>query len=460
MEAIKAGISSRRTMPGDRLPSVRQQAKALGFSVSTVVEAYERLVAEGIVRARPGSGYYVCGLTAPLAMADLAPKREREVDPLWIAKQALDSRDEILKPGCGWLPASWMFQEGVRRALRSLARTEGSRLADYETTFGSSQLREILARRFANHGIDARPNQITLTDSGTHAIDLVCRFILQPGDTVLLDDPCYFNFHALLKAHRVEAVGIPYTPSGPDLKAFEKALKEHTPRLYITNSGVHNPTGAIISPANAHQLLRLAEDANLTVVEDDIFADFEEVPAPRLSAFDGLRRVIQIGSFSKTLSASLRCGYIATNQDWIENIVDLKIATSFGSNRLSGEFVALALADGSYRKHMDLVRRRLGTLRLAVTQQLNALGFKPWIQPTAGMFLWCHVPDGHDAATLAKLCLKDNVVLAPGNAFSSSSSANGFMRFNVAQCTDQRIFQALKHAIDQCARSPSLPAAG
>jgi DNA-binding transcriptional MocR family regulator len=87
-----------------------------------------------------------------------------------------------------------------------------------------------------------------LTESGTQAIDLICRFLLEPGDTVLVDDPCYFNFHALLKAHRVQVVGVPYTPSGPDVELFGAALQAHSSRLYITNSGIHNPTGAVLSP--------------------------------------------------------------------------------------------------------------------------------------------------------------------------------------------------------------------
>ena len=127
-----------------------------------------------------------------------------------------------------------------------------------------------------------------LTESGTQAIDLLCRFLIEPGDTVLVDDPCYFNFHALLRAHRANVVSVPYTPSGPDIELFAQALAEHRPRLYITNSAIHNPTGAILSPVTAHRLLKLADQSDLTIVEDDIFADFEHAPAPRLAAFDGL----------------------------------------------------------------------------------------------------------------------------------------------------------------------------
>src|SRR5690606_28271532 len=199
--------------------------------------------------------------------------------------------------------------------------------------------------------------------SGTQAIDLICRFLLEPGATVLVDDPCYFNFHALLKAHRVHAVGVPYTPNGPDLDAFATALQEHSPRLYITNSGIHNPTGAVLSPFVAHRLLNRADSSGLVIVCDDIFVDFETSPAPRLAAFDGLSRVIHIGSFSKTVSASLRCGYIAARADWVDSLADLKIATSMGGGQLASEVLLRTLIDSGYRKHMETVRTRLAQAR-------------------------------------------------------------------------------------------------
>ena len=143
-----------------------------------------------------------------------------------------------------------------------------------------------------------------LTASGTQAIDLICRLLLKPGDTVLVDDPCYFNFRALLRAHQVRIVGVPYTPTGPDMAAFEASLTAERPRLYITNSALHNPTGATLSPQAAHRLLSAASAHDLTIIEDDIFADFEPEPSSRLAVLDGLNRVIRIGSFSKTLSAS------------------------------------------------------------------------------------------------------------------------------------------------------------
>lgn len=447
MATIRSRIAARAYVPGARLPSVRAQAKAMQVSVSTVVEAYERLAAEGVIASRPGSGFYVAGPTAPLALAEMGPRLDREVDPLWISRQSLETGAAMLKPGCGWLPASWMYEAGIRRALRTMARADAVSLADYATPLGLPPLRQWLARRLSGHGVEASPDQILLTDSGTHAIDLIGRFLLEPGDTVLVDDPCYFNFHALLKAHRAKVVSVPYTSTGPDLEVFAAALQAHAPRIYITNSGLHNPTGAMLSPVTAHRLLKLAETSNLVIVEDDIFADFENAPAPRLAAFDGLSRVIQIGSFSKTLSASLRCGYLAARPDWIDALADLKLATGFGGSRLAADLLLIALTDSGYRRHMEAVRIRLAEAREKTLPRLAALGITPWLTPQAGMFLWCRLPEGVDAAALARACLEEGMVLAPGNAFSLSPDAGRFMRFNVAQSLDPRVHAGLKRAL-------------
>lgn len=447
MATVRNRISSRVLAPGAKLPSIRSFATNLKVSKSTVVEAYDRLAAEGLIRSRPGSGFFVAAPLAPLSLAELGPKLDREVDPLWISRQALESGDDVLKPGCGWLPPSWLPEEGLRRALRALARGSVSTLVDYGPPLGLPALRALLARRMAQRGIEASPEQIMLTESGTQAIDLLCRFLLTPGDTVLVDDPCYFNFHALLRAHQAEIVGVPYTPTGPDVAAFAEAVETHRPRLYITNSALQNPTGATLSPLVAHRLLKLADQAGLTIIEDDIFADFEETPAPRLAAFDGLERVVHIGSFSKSLSAAVRCGFIVAPRAWIEPLTDLKIATSFGGPGFSAALMLALLKDGSYRKHMEGVRQRLARAIAETTAKLARIGIAPWLEPQGGMFLWCRLPDGVDAAELARRALAKKIVLAPGNAFSHAQTASGFLRFNVAQCQDERLFRELASLI-------------
>ena len=444
MQEIRQRIASHKLMPEARLPSIRKFAKIMQVSKSTVVDAYDRLVAEGVIHARRSSGFYVAGHLPPLALSRIGPQLDRVVDPLWVSRQSLEAGEAALKPGCGWLPAAWMPLDNIRRALRSASRAEQAVLTDYGTPHGFAPLRELLVHRLAAQGMEAALDQVVLTESGTQAIDLLCRFFIEPGDTVLVDDPCYFNFHALLKAHRVTVISVPYTPTGPDLDLFQAALVEHQPRIYITNSAIHNPTGAVLSPVVAHRLLKLAEQHDLVIFEDDIFADMAATAAPRLAALDGLNRVVQIGSFSKTLSAAVRCGFIAARHDWIEGLTDLKIATSFGGGNFSAQLVWRVLKDGSYRKHMDALRERLSAARGKTGADLSDIGITPWLTPQSGMFLWCLLPDKLNAAELARKALAQGIVLAPGNVFSLSGSASQFLRFNVAQSASPRIFEVLE----------------
>ncbi|MEH3147856.1 MAG: PLP-dependent aminotransferase family protein [Methylobacterium frigidaeris] len=448
METIRRRMASRALVPGEKLPSIRGLAASLHVSPSTVVEAYDRLAAEGLIRSRPGSGFYASGPVPPLALAEIGPRLDRALDPFWVSRQSLDADAAMPKPGCGWLPAEWMPNAALRRAARGLARADDAVLAYYGSTRGPLALRRLLARGFAEEGLDVGPDQILLTGSGTQAIDLICRFLLRPGDTVLIDDPGYFNFQALLRAHRVGIVGVPHTASGPDPDRFAEAVAAHRPRLYLTNSALHNPTGATLSPAVAHRVLNAAAAHDVTIVEDDIFAEFEPDPSPRLAALDGLARVIRIGSFSKTLSASVRCGYVAARPDWIEALVDLQVATSFGGvSPVAAALVLGVLGDGGYRKHLDALRRRLAGARREVAARLDPLGIRPWLMPRGGFYLWCRLPEGGDAAALARSALREGVVLAPGDVFSVSQTASGLMRFNVAQMGDPRVFPVLERAL-------------
>ncbi|MCR6497846.1 PLP-dependent aminotransferase family protein [Shinella sp. CPCC 101442] len=453
MATIRSRIAARALAPGDRLPSIRGLAASMGVSPSTVVEAYDRLAAEGLIRAQRGSGFYVSNAAPlPLQLAEAETPKARAVDPFWVSRQSLDAEDGALKPGCGWLPAEWMPNEALRRAIRSLARADDAMLAYYGNTRGSNALRRLLLGRLAEEGVAAGPEHLMLTNTSTQALDLLCRFLLRPGDTVLVDDPCYFNFQALLKAHQVKVIGVAYTPAGPDIAAFETLLSTERPRLYVTNSALHNPTGATLSPQVAHRLLNAAAANETVVIEDDILADFEPEPTTRLAALDGLQRVIRIGSFSKTLSAAARCGYIAARADWIEGLVDLQIATNFGGpSPISSEIIAHMLAGGGYRKHMEELRRRLVRARRETADRLTSLGITPWLMPRGGFNLWCRLPEGLDSGDVAQAAVADGLVLAPGNVFSISQTAAGFMRFNVAHMADPRVYKVLTEALKRAA---------
>ena len=439
VSAMRQRIASGTLAAGDRLASVRRAAVQFGVAPATVVEAYDRLVVEGAVRARPRAGFFVSErAAAPRAPSRRQPPRPAAIDPFWVSRQSLDAPAGAEKPGCGWLPPDWMPQAALQRALRDVARVDPA-LTEYGTTSGDAALRRLIALRLADDGLDCDPDQVLLTGSSTQAIDLICRLLLRPGDAVLVDDPCYFNFQAMLAAHDARPVAVPYGPVGPDPAEFARIVGEARPRLYLTNSRIHNPTGGSPTLAVAHRLVTTAAAHGLVIVEDDIFADFAP-EMPTLAALDALSCVIRIGSFSKTLSASLRCGYIAGRPEWIAALADLQLATAYGGpGPLASGVIAQVLSSGAYRRHMATLRQRLVHARAALAKRLRTLGIDPEGDPAGGFSLWCRLPDGLDSADLATRCLDRGVILAPGNVFSPTGSAGAYLRFNATQTSDRAL---------------------
>jgi DNA-binding transcriptional MocR family regulator len=252
---------------------------------------------------------------------------------------------------------------------------------------------------------------------------------------VLVDDPGYFNYHAVLRAHRVRVLPVPITRDGPDLGVLERHAAAEQPKLYLANPALQNPTSLSLTPGAAHRLLNLAQRHDFRIVEDDVFRDFQSAPTPRLAALDGLNRVLHLGGFSKTISAALRVGFIAGPVETIRHLADLKLATTFGNNQISAQAVHRLIEDGSYRKHVAGLRAKLKKATPPLRRRLEALGLTLWTEGEEGMFLWMALPKAApDAAVLAARAIERGIVLAPGTVFSPSRQWARFLRFNIAQC--------------------------
>jgi len=162
MDDIGRRITSRALVAGDKVPSIRSCAARLGISPSTVVEAYDLLVADGVIEARRGAGFFVADKPQPFAVAETGPQLEREVDPLWVARQSIDTGEEKQKPGCGWLPADWMPVSSLRKAMRSMSSARIDLLTNYGSAKGETGLRRFLSRRLHDQGLAADPDQVLL----------------------------------------------------------------------------------------------------------------------------------------------------------------------------------------------------------------------------------------------------------------------------------------------------------
>jgi DNA-binding transcriptional MocR family regulator len=441
-EGIRNLIDRRTLRAGARMPSIRSFAEEHNVSRFTVVQAYDRLVALGYIGSRQGSGFYVS--PRPQSHAEQESKRlDGAINVAWLLKNALEDRSSRTMPGAWWLPASWMEDTGIQKALRTLSLKHGEFFTAYGTPAGYQPLRELLQARLASIGVACETAQIVLTSGVTHAMDLITRYFVQPGDTVLVDDPGFFILFGGLKSFGAKIVGVPWNHDGPDIPAMEALIKEHSPRIYFTNTVLHNPSGVSISQSVAYRMLQLAEKYDMLLVEDDIYGDFHPAKVTRLATLDQLDRVIYVSSFSKTLSASLRVGYFACKKELAGNLCDMKLLTGLTTPEVSERIIYEVLSGGHYRKHMDKLRERLQEVRAATLARLEKIGFTAYIEPEGGMFIWTKLENERDMTKLTAAAAREGVMLAPGNVFRPHQEPSPWLRFNVAHCENETIFKVL-----------------
>jgi DNA-binding transcriptional MocR family regulator len=343
---IRQKIDERHLRSGTRIPSIRSFAERHRVSRSTVVEAYDRLVAMGYLHPRRGSGFYAqAPQRAGEAWSESAGARDNE-QLVWLTRQMSEAGPNAIFPGGGWLPRDWHDQAGIRQSLNVLARKNGGHLIDYGNPYGYLPLREHLCVLLGDIGISAQAPQILLTTAASQALDLLIRLLMRQGDTALVDDPGYYNLFGILRLHGVRTIGVPRKTDGPDIDALDRLAAQHRPKIYFTQTVVQNPTGTTMTPHNAFRVLQVAERCDFTVVEDDVCSDLQRALTPRLATLDQLNRVIYVRSFTKTVSASMRVGFVASRPDLIDRLADIKILTSITSSELTERVIYQMLVDG------------------------------------------------------------------------------------------------------------------
>ena len=439
VEGFRRLIGEGSLRVGARLPSVRQFAGAHEVSVFTVVEAYDRLVAQGWLVSRPNQGFFVRNRPQAQAQAQEAAVAASGFDALWYLRKIFENRNLALKPGCGWLPHEWLFNEGLKRALRQIAAADVD-LAGYGHPKGYQELRHLIAEQLTEREIAAPPEQVLLTQGSSQALDLAARRLVRTGDPVLVDEPGYANTMFGLRLAGARLIGVPRTPTGWDLALLEARIAEHRPRVFFTQPRLQCPTGSTATLAQLHRVLQLAEQHDITIVENDIYADIDPEPRASLAGLDQLHRVIHIGSFSKTISPNIRVGFLTAHPEIIEELGQLKMVAGLTSSELNERLAFGALTDSRWRRHLKSLRERLGEAQQRVSERLIDLGFELFTEPRAGIYLWARHPDIADSATVASRAADSGIMLGPGHLFMPDLRESGWLRFNVAFCDDERIF--------------------
>ena len=460
-ERFAERIRSRLLAPGARLPSVRLCAQQQGVSVSTVVAAYDQLQALGLVVARQNSGFYV--RDNAVSASKLTPAQtniagsaiENTVPETLFVRAKATSADatQLIRgmfhrplthtngatdkpqPGMGVFPPDWLVSSFLPAAVRKF--TSAKALADWSLNYGEPKgdisLRRALSHKLGTINMAVSSDQIITTVGATHALDLVSRTLLQAGDCVMVEEPGWAVEFARLSALGMQILPVPRHADGPDLAVMERYCQSHAPKLFVSVSVLHNPTGASISPGSAHRVLQLAQQHNFHIVEDDTYSHLAPEHATRLCALDGLQRTIYVSGFAKILAPGWRVGFLAAPPDLVERLLDTKLLATLTTPALLEKALAHCIDQGQLRRHAERIRVRLGQARARCVQLALSHGCTFAAEP-AGLFGW--VDTGVDTDTLAQRMLDEGFLIAPGSLFHAVRHPSTLMRINFATTQD------------------------
>ncbi len=451
-DQIHALVRAGTLRAGDRVPSVRRLSQQQGVSVSTVLQAYQRLEAIGIIEARPQSGYYVKRTPAAVEepAASRPPQRALTVDVNDLADAVLayatDPNFVAFGSGC---PAPEFFPlERLRRAISSLALRDRDALGRYGLPPGAEKLRRAVARRALEWGCRVDYRNIVTTTGCMEAINLCLRAVTKPGDLVALESPTYYGFLQILQTLGLRALEIPTHPrTGISLEALELALAEHPVKAVLVMPNVSNPIGASMSDPAKKRLVELLAGNGVPLIEDHIYADLNfDNPSPRAAkAFDRTGNVMLCGSFSKTLSPGLKVGWIEPGR-WHDRVRLLKFVASGGSNELVELAIAELLESGGYERSLRPLRRRFEA-QVDAARGVIAESFPRGsrvTRPSGAFILWVELPKGCDSVALFEKLIPRGITIGPGPMFSASGRYRNCIRLSLGQIWSPRQEQALR----------------
>ena len=430
---------------GDRLPSLRECMRLFGHSKNTVINAYESLASQGLIEARHGLGFFVRHDAPATHESDDPLPYARAMDTVWLMRQQFVREPGHSPLGEGFPPVDWLMDMRLDKFTRQIMRTGVSTLFRYGNRLGNAGLRQHLVQKLASYSISATPRQIVTTHGANHALDLIVRRFVAPGDTVLVEDPGYYPLFGKLQLQGARMLPVPRLPDGPDIQVLEQHLRLHKPKLFFIQSVGHNPTGSDISPGVAHRLVQLAQAHNFILVDDDALADFKPASAIKVSALDQLRHSLYVGSFSKSVSAALRVGFIAGSKELIDELGDLKMLLHTSSSEFCERTVDVILMEGHFLRHLIRLQERLKAATAAGLQMLDEIGAQVFCRPEQSLYLWARFKHIDDARELTRQLLPKGFMIAPGHIFSPEQSRiNPWTRLNVAYLNDPLLMAVFK----------------
>lgn len=340
----------------------------------------------------------------------------------------------------GGLPGPEAFPvEELKEIINKAISMYGSSVFQYGTTEGYAPLRESIISLMENaYGLSLHPDNILVTSGSQQALYLLCKVMLNPGDTIITENPTYVGALSTFRSFMADIHTAGMDCDGMDISALENLVGRlvrsgKKPRFIYTIPSIHNPTGVTMGVLQRRMLYDVASRYNLMIVEDDPYGmiRYDNLKIPPVKKIDADGRVVYLGSFSKTVSPGLRTGWIAAQKDIVRRCVIAKQGEDTCSGTLAQFVINDFIADGSIYRQIERVKRiyreKLDIMTDAIDSMLPSAMYR---EPHGGLFLWVTLPEWIDSAQLLIKTLAKKVAYVPGSAFSPHGEAGSRLRLN------------------------------
>ena len=426
--------------PGDKLPSLREQVVNSGMSFMTVSHAYQLLESQGRIVARPQSGYYVAPHPVSPRAAASAPQvmPDNAVDiNTYIFEVLQASRNAAVLPFASAFPDPRLFPlPQLNRSLAQVSKTATAMSVIENLPPGNDELRHAIARRYALQGMTISPDEIVITAGALEALNLSLQAVTEPGDWVIVENPCFYGALQALERLKLKALSIATdVKEGIDLDALVQALKHYPVKACWLMTNSQNPLGFTQTPEKKARLIEILTAHNVMLIEDDVYSELyfgREKPLPA-KAWDKQDMTLHCSSFSKCLVPGFRIGWVAAGKH-ARRIQHLQLMSTLSTSSPMQLALVDYLATKRYDAHLRRLRRQLAERKQMAWQALmRSLPSEVRIHHNdSGYFLWLELPAGMDAGTLSTRALEHQISIAPGKMFSTTDNWASFFRFNTA----------------------------
>jgi DNA-binding transcriptional MocR family regulator len=459
VRSIEGLIRSGALPAGFRLPPERRLAKSLGVNRTTVLSAYRELKARGLVDAHVGRGTAVLEAPAPPPAAATVPWRQlfrervaRAHDPIISDLLALTERRDVISFSIG-LPAPELLPlETVGELTSELLRDVGPPLFLHSPTEGHSPLREVLAQWVAGRGIRARASEVLVVSGSQQGLDLITRIFVDPGDSVVVEEPTYIGALQSFRVAGAKIIGIPADGDGMRTDILASVLERERPKLIYTLPTYQNPSGAVMSLERRRHLLELASRWSLPILEDDPYSElrYEGDPLPSLKALDVNDCVLYQSTFSKTLFPGLRVGYLVVPPVVLRQVVLAKQGADLHTNSFSQYLLERFVREGHFATHLEAMRvayRKRRDRMVAALRGDPSLDLE-FAVPKGGFYIWCRLPEGVEQSALLANAAARGVVFLPGRACYPTEPPEGRFRLNFSHASEASIETGIGRLLD------------